>query len=96
MPTKSQETTFFSGRQKLTSAMKLRPEKVMVYFQIRYSIQVSLHREPPEVGLLEKLSGSLYWWVELGVPSLHRECSYISISQISNVGACLTLLNIYS
>ena len=24
---KSQETTFFSGRQKLTSAMKLRPEK---------------------------------------------------------------------
>ena len=32
-------------------------------------VQVSLHREPPEVGLGEKLSGSLYWWV--GVPSLH-------------------------
>ena len=25
---KSQETTLFSGRQKLTSAMKLRPEKL--------------------------------------------------------------------
>ena len=25
---KSQETTFFGGRQKLTSAMKLRPEKL--------------------------------------------------------------------
>ena len=31
----------------------------------------SPHRKPPEVGLVEKLSGSLYWWVELGVPSLH-------------------------
>ena len=29
------------------------------------SIQVSLHGEPPEVWLVEKLSGSLYWWVEL-------------------------------
>ena len=27
MMNKSQETTVFSGRQKLTSAMKLRPEK---------------------------------------------------------------------
>ena len=36
--------------------------------------KVSLHREPPEVGLVEKLSGSLYWWVELGLQSLHREC----------------------
>ena len=26
---KSQETTFFSGRQKLTSAMKLRPDSVL-------------------------------------------------------------------
>ena len=42
--------------------------------QIWCSIQVSHHREPPEVGLVVKLSGSLYWWVELGVPSLHREC----------------------
>ena len=28
-------------------------------------------REPPEAGLVETLSGSLYWWVELGVPSQH-------------------------
>ena len=32
-------------------------------------ILVSLHREPAEVGLVEKLSESLDWWVELGVPS---------------------------
>ena len=31
-----------------------------------------LHREPPEFGLVEKLSRSLYWWVELCVPFLHR------------------------
>ena len=37
------------------------------------AMQVSLHRDPPEVGLVEKLTGSLYWWVELCVPSLHRE-----------------------
>ena len=43
--------------------MKLRPEK------LSNVIQVSLHREPPEVGLVEKLTGSLYWWVELCVPT---------------------------
>ena len=42
----------------------------MVDFKL---VQVSLHREPPEVGLVEKLPGSLYWWVELCVPTLHRE-----------------------
>ena len=42
--------------------------------EIWCSIQVSLHRDPPEVGLVEKLSWHLYWWVELGLPSLHREC----------------------
>ena len=47
---KSQESTVFGGRQKLTSVTKLRPE----------TIQVSLHREPPEVGLVNKLIGSLY------------------------------------
>ena len=62
---KSQEMMVFSGRQKLTSAMKLRPE---------CSIQGCLHREPPEVGLVEKLTVSLYWWVELCVPTLHKEC----------------------
>ena len=29
-------------------------------------MQVSLHREPPEVGLVEKVSGSLYWWALAG------------------------------
>ena len=24
------------------------------------------------MGLVENLSGSLYWWVEMGVPSLHK------------------------
>ena len=65
---KSQETTVFSSFQKLISAMKLNPEKSMIDFKF-YALQVSLHREPPEVGLVEKLSRSLYWWVELGVPS---------------------------
>ena len=44
---------------------------VMVDFKF---IQVSLHREPPEVGLVKKLTGSLYWQVEQCVPTLHREC----------------------
>ena len=35
------------------------------------AIQVSLHREPPEVGLVEKLTRILYWWVEQCVPTLH-------------------------
>ena len=67
---KSQETTVFSARQKLTSAMKLRDGRL----KILCSIQVSLLREPPEIGLVENVSGSLYCWVELGVPFLHREC----------------------
>ena len=29
-------------------------------FDALYTIQVSLHREPPEVGLVKKLTGSLY------------------------------------
>ena len=52
------------------------PEKSMIDFKFDalYRQQVSLHREPPEVMLVEKLSGSLYLWVELGVPSQHKEC----------------------
>ena len=46
---KSQELTVFHGRQKLTSAL-----------QIWCSIQLSLYKEPPEVGLVKKLTGSLY------------------------------------
>ena len=38
------------------------------------ALQASRHREPSKVALVEMLSGRLYWWVELGVPSLHREC----------------------
>ena len=37
----------------------------------KFDAQLSLHKEPPEVGLVEEFSGSLYWWVELSVPSLH-------------------------
>ena len=75
---KSQETTVFSGRQKFTSAMNLRPEKcwetsnLMLY-------KVSHHREPPDVRLIEKVSGNLYWWVELCVPSLIRELPHFLI-----------------
>ena len=29
----------------------------------------SRNREPPEVGLVEKVTRSLYWWVELCVPT---------------------------
>ena len=37
------------------------------------ALQVSLHRKPPEVGLVKKLTGSLYWWGEQCVPTLHIE-----------------------
>ena len=49
---KSQETTVFSGHQKLTSAMNY-GQKSDGRLQIWCSIQVSLHREPLEVGLVE-------------------------------------------
>ena len=48
----------------------------MVDFKFDFSIQESLHREPPEVRLVEKLTGSLYWWAEQCVPTLHRECCH--------------------
>ena len=69
---KSQETTVFHGRQKLTSAI-IKARKVMVDFKFD-ALQLSLHKEPPEVGLVKKLTGSLYWWVEQCVPTLHRGC----------------------
>ena len=46
---------------------------MMIYFKYD-DIQLSLHKEPPEVGLVKKLTGSLYWWVEQCMPTLHREC----------------------
>ena len=36
-------------------------------------MQVSLHSEPPKVGLVKKLTGCLYWWVVQCLPTLHRE-----------------------
>ena len=42
--------------------------------QIWCSIQVSLHREPPEVRLVTNITRCLYWWVKQHVPTLHREC----------------------
>ena len=27
------------------------------------------HRKPPEVGLVKEFTGSLYWWVELCIPT---------------------------
>ena len=47
---------------------------MMVDFKFDAVYRYVFIKEPPEVGLVEKLSGSLYWWVELGVPSLHGEC----------------------
>ena len=50
---KSQESMVFGRHQKLTSAMK--GQKSDGRLQITdFKIQVSLHREPPEVGLLKK------------------------------------------
>ena len=49
-------------------------------------LQVCLHREPPEVGLVEKLSGSLYKWVELCVPTVHRECTALSDNSYKVIG----------
>ena len=55
---------------------------------------VGHHREPSEVELVETLSGGLYWWVELGVPSLHRECvlphSLIHMS-VSDMHVCVSV-----
>ena len=31
-------------------------------------MQLSLHKEPPEVGLVKKLTGSLHYWVIRHVP----------------------------
>ena len=50
---KSQETTLFSGHQKLTSAMKLRPEKLW---------QTSNLLEPPEVRLVSYLEVYIGGW----------------------------------
>ena len=55
--------------------LKTEARKVMVDFKFHAQV---IDRESPEVGLVEKLSGSLYWWVELCVPILHRESTALS------------------
>ena len=39
--------------------------KLIVDFKFDALYTGNLHREPPEFGLVEKLSRSLYWWVEV-------------------------------
>ena len=56
---KLQETMVVSGHQKLTSAIKLRPEKVRLDIKFD-ALQVSLHRELLGVKLVENISGNLY------------------------------------
>ena len=59
---KSQETTLYNFHYETGQKSDGR-------LQIIFSIQRSIHKEPPEVGLV-----SLYWWVELCMPTLRREC----------------------
>ena len=35
-------------------------DKIVTYFALKTGSTVSLHKEPPEVGLVKKLTGSLY------------------------------------
>ena len=67
---KSQEMTVFSGRQKLTSA-ETEARKAMVDFKFE---QVCHHKRAFGSRVSSNVIWSLYWWVELCVPSLHREC----------------------
>ena len=69
---KSQETMVFNGTS-IDFRCETEARKVMVDFKFD-ALYSYLHREPPEVGLVEKLTGSLYWWVELCMPTLHRKC----------------------
>ena len=52
---KSQELTFFHRHHKFFP-LRIKGQKS----DGRYPIQLSLHKEPPEVGLVKKLTGSLY------------------------------------
>ena len=69
----------YSEKTRLKKLMKIIitiMKKSQVDFKFDALYLVSLHREPPEVGLVEKLTGSLYWWVEQCVPTLHRKLPY--------------------
>ena len=43
------------------------------------TVQESHHRKPSEVGLVETFSGSLYWWVELCLPSLPHSLIFLPL-----------------
>ena len=57
---KSQETTFFHGRQKLSSAMKQRPEKCQVDFNFDALYRYVFIEILLKSGLVKKLTGRLY------------------------------------
>ena len=83
----SQEMTVFGERQKLTSAWGQKSDG-RLKFDALYR-HVSLHREPPEVGLVEKLTGSLYWWVEQKCqPYIESATALPDISQFSIEQTC--------
>ena len=67
-----QETNIFWCAPDIDFRYETKARKVFVDFKLML-YTISLLREPPEVGLIEKLTGSLYWWVEQCVPTLHRE-----------------------
>ena len=48
----------------------------------------NLHKEPPEVGLVKKLTGSLYYWVIRHEPTLH---SILSDNDTEHTGLTLCL-----
>ena len=48
------------GAPEIDFHYETKARKVMVDFKFDALIQVSLHREPPEVGLVKKLTKSLY------------------------------------
>ena len=72
---KFQESTFFYRAPETDFRHETEARKVMVDFKFNALYRyLSQHREPLEVGVEEMLSGSLYWCMELGVPTLYREC----------------------
>ena len=66
---------------------------MMIDFKFDALYKDSLHRELPEVGLVEKVSGSLYWWVELGVPFLHREVCHPYIKSATSLSYTVYVSN---
>ena len=63
---------FFTGARHWLP-LRIKGQKSDGGLQIWCSIQLSLHKEPTEVGLVKKLTGSLYLLVIRHVPTLYRE-----------------------